>query len=87
MLTPQVYEAEIVTPSDWKFPDTQNYNGEWEFLTGGERICTPAQYDPQHELGRHFAKIEYAPRPKWPYLAGIYLYKRCPDTPNLIFCS
>lgn len=87
MLTPLAYEAQIVTPSDWKFPDTQNYNGDLEFITGGERICDPAVYDPQHERGRHFGKIEYAAAPKYPFLAGVYLYKRCPDTPSLIFCS
>jgi hypothetical protein len=87
MLMPQVFECEVVTPSDWKFPDVQNYNGEWEFVVGGERICDPPQYDPQHERGRHFAEINYAPRPVFPFIGAVYLYKRCPDTPNLIFCS
>lgn len=87
MMTPKVFEAEIVTPSDWKFPNTQNYNGDWSFEIGGTIICDPPVYDPQKEKGRHFAKVEYAPAPLWPYLGAFYIYKRCPDTPSLIFCS
>lgn len=86
-LTPQAFQADIVTPTDWKFPDTQNYNGEWDFEVGGERICTPAVYDPQHERGRHFAKISYAPKPLHPYLASALVYKRCTTTPNTLYCS
>lgn len=86
-LTPMAMTAEIVTPSDWRFPDTSNYNGEWNFITGGERICTPAVYDPQHEKGRHFAKLEYAPRPDYPYMASALVYKRCSQSANTIFCS
>lgn len=87
MMTPKVFEAEVVTPSDWKFPNTQNYNGEWQFEIGGNKICDPPVYDPEGERGRHFAKVVYAPSPIYPYLGAVYLYKRCPDTPNLIFCS
>lgn len=86
-MTPLAFEADIVTPSDWRFPDTQNYNGEWEFRTGGMEICNPGVFDPQHERGRHFAKIVYAARPNYPYLASAIMYKRCPETSSLIFCS
>jgi hypothetical protein len=86
-ITPDCFTAEVVTPSDWRFPNTQNYNGDWKFEIGGWKICDPQRYDPEGELGRHFAKIEYAPRAKWPFLAAVYLYKRCPLTKNLIFCS
>lgn len=86
-LTPDAFSADIVTPADWRFPNTQNYNGEWSFEIGGEKICNPARFDPQGELGRHFAKIVYAANPKWPYAAAVYLYKICPATQDLIFCS
>lgn len=86
-MTPDAYTAEIVTPADWRFPNTQNYNGEWNFVIGGEKICNPPVYDPEGERGRHFAKIVYAPKPKWPYLAAAMVYKRCPVTTSLIFCS
>lgn len=87
VLSPNVFTAEIVTPTNWQFPDTSNYNGEWDFITGGERVCTPAVYDPLHEKGRHFAKLEYAPRPDYPFLGGVYVYKRCATTKQTIFCS
>lgn len=86
-LTPQTFQADIVTPSDWKFPDTSNFTGEFSFETGGERICNPGVFDPQHEKGRHFAKITYAAKPIYPYLASAILYKRCTTTPNTLYCS
>lgn len=86
-IVPNAFRADVVTPTNWNFPDTTNYNGEWDFIVGGERICTPSAYDPQHEKGRHFAKIEYAPAPIEPYLASTYIFKRCSTTKNLIFCS
>lgn len=67
--------------------DMQNYNGELEFITGGERICDPAVYDPRHEKGRHFAKIIYAAAPKFPHNLATIVYKRCAITQDLIFCS
>lgn len=87
MLSPQVFQADIVTPTDWKFPDTSNYAGEWSFEVGGERICNPAVYDPQHERGRHFAKLSYAPKPIYPYLGAVLIYKRCTTTAQTLYCS
>lgn len=87
MMTPDAYQADIVTPSDWRFPDTSSYNGEWTFEVGAYRICNPPEADPQNEKGRHFAKIVYAAKPLHPYLAGVYLYKVCAPSTNLIFCS
>lgn len=86
-IVPDAFRADIVTPTNWRFPDTQNYNGEWEFIVGGEKICSPAVYDPQSEKGRHFAKIEFASAPVRPYLASTYIFKRCQTTRDLIFCS
>lgn len=85
--TPQAFTAEIVLPTDWRWPNSQNYNGEWEFEIGGYRICNPARFDPEGELGRHFAKLVYAAKPEHPYLAAAYMYKFCKPTTNLIFCS
>lgn len=86
-MTPDAFEADVVTPSDWRFPNAQNYNGEWSFEVGGETICNPVRFDPQHELGRHFAKIVYAAKPKWPFAAALYIYRICPPSNALIFCS
>lgn len=85
---PGVFTAEIVAPDgaglNW---EPSSYNGEWRFILGGERVCTPAVYDPEHEKGRHFAKIVYAVRPEKPFLGATYIYKRCATTRNQIFCS
>lgn len=76
---PTAFTAEWVTPVNWQFPDMANYMGDWEFITGGERICTPPEYDPQHNKGRHFGKFVYAPRPDFPFHANAVVYKRCPS--------
>lgn len=85
---PDTMVCEAVRPQaaglSWQAID---YNGDWRFYTGGERICTPAQYDPEHELGRHFAHIEYAPKPRKIHYSKIYVYKHCSDTIDTIFCS
>lgn len=75
-----VMQADIVTPSDWRFPTTANYTGSLDFVIGGEKICNPAVYDPQGERGRHFANLEYAPKPKRPYYAKTIWFKRCPTS-------
>jgi hypothetical protein len=67
--------------------DMYNYNGEVEFIVGGWRICDPAVYDPRGEKGRHFAKIIYAPAPKFPHNMGSQIYKRCAQAVDQIFCS
>lgn len=87
IMSPRVFTAEVVLPSDWRFPNSQNYNGEWEFKVGGNLVCSPAVFDPQQEKGRHFAKLEWAAAPDFPYMGGVYLYKRCTTTRNTIFCS
>jgi hypothetical protein len=67
--------------------DMANYNGDLQFITGGERICDPAVYDPRHEKGRHFASIQYAAAPKYPHNLAAIVYKRCPITSDYVFCS
>lgn len=77
-VVPSVFTAEWVMPYNWQFPDPANYMGEWEFITGAERVCNPPEYDPQHNKGRHFGKFVYAPRPDFPFRAAVIVYKRCP---------
>jgi hypothetical protein len=67
--------------------DMINYNGELEFITGGERICNPAIFDPKHTKGRHFANITYAAAPRLQHNLGTVVYKRCAVTSDYIFCS
>lgn len=79
-------KAEIVAPTNWKFPSLANYMGDLEFIIGGEKICEPEVYDPRGELGRHFANIEYAPRPVRPFYARTVWYKRCPTDQSTSVC-
>lgn len=83
---PTAMTAEIVAPTDWKFPNMANYMGDLQFKIGGNLICDPPVYDPLGERGRHFANIEYAPRPDRPYHAKSIIYKRCPLTAPAVTC-
>ncbi len=85
-MSPTVFTAEWVTPYNWQFPDTVNYMGEWNFITGAERICNPPEYDPEHNKGRHFGKFVYAPRPDMPFQGAVCVYKRCPVNPGTDSC-
>lgn len=75
-MLPEVFTCEVVLPANWRFPDASNYNGDWQFLAGGERICDPAEYDPLHEKGRHFAVISYAPAPNRVNSGAAVIYRR-----------
>lgn len=90
---PDVFEAEVVLPPGWPQrtidgePDPTNYNGELNFIAGGERICDPAEYDPLHEKGRHFGVITYAAAPNRINAGAVVVYKRCATASNSIYCS
>lgn len=85
---PMTMTAEVVRPKTAGLNfDPVNYNGDWEFITGGERICDPAVYDPEHEKGRHFSRIEYAPKPRKIHWSKVIWYKNCAVTGDQIFCS
>lgn len=85
---PDTFKCEAVRPQSaglsWNPID---YNGDLRFYTGGERICTPGRYDPEHELGRHFWHIEYAPKPRKIHYSKVVIYKNCAQTQDQIFCS
>jgi len=84
VVVPAAMTAEIVAPTDWKFPTMANYMGDLQFKIGGNLICDPAVYDPLGERGRHFATIEYAPRPDRPYVAKTLWTKRCAATTRTV---
>lgn len=85
---PEGMSVEVVRPQNAGLNfDPENYNGEWDFITGGERICNPGVYDPKHEKGRHFATISYAARPKRIHSMKVIIYKRCSPTRSSIYCS
>ena len=88
MAVPSGFRIEAVRPQNAGLAfDMKNYNGDLQFLTGGERICNPAVYDPRHDKGRHFAQIIYAAAPQYPHNIAVVIYKRCPVTADYVFCS
>lgn len=87
VVIPRAMTAEIVAPTNWRFDTMANYMGDLQFVIGGEKICDPPVYDPLGERGRHFANIEYAPRPERPYLAKTVWYKRCPTAVATSTCA
>ncbi len=92
-MTPEVFQMDWVMPPTWPFktidgaPDPVNYMGELDFIAGGERVCTPAVFDPLHEKGRHFGVLRYAAQPNAINQGGVLIYKRCAQNQNQIFCS
>lgn len=88
MAVPSGFRIEAVRPQTAGLAfDMKNYNGDLQFITGGERICTPAVYDPRHDKGRHFAQIIYAAAPQYPHNIAVVVYKRCAVTADYVFCS
>lgn len=88
MAVPSGFRIEAVRPQSAGLNfDMANYNGDLQFITGGERICNPAVYDPLHTKGRHFAQIIYAAAPQYPHNIAVVVYKRCPVTADYVFCS
>ena len=88
MAVPSGMRIEAVRPQSAGLNfDMRNYNGDLNFITGGERICNPAVYDPQHTKGRHFATIQYAAAPQYQHNMAVIVYKRCPIISDYVFCS
>lgn len=89
ILLPSVMQADIVTPYDWEWPDTQNYMGEWKFIVGGWRIDDNGGLcqDPLGNRGRHYAQYKYAPKPILPYTGLTIWYKRCSNITQYAYCS
>jgi hypothetical protein len=86
VLNPWVYTEEVLVPvnsvSNARFP-TQNYFGEWKFVTGNDAVlgfddCAGVK-DPTHKNGRHFAEYRHAAKPIFPQYGRMILFKRCVD--------
>lgn len=88
MAVPSGFTIEVVKPQTAGLGfKAGNYNGEWDFIVGGHKICDPPVYDPRGEKGRHFAAIQYAARPKRPHDLKVIIYRRCPQNRSAIYCS
>lgn len=81
VLNPNVFTSEIVPPVNaaggvsW---NPTSYMGEWQWVTGGNKIQNPAAscLDPLDKLGRHFAEFKHAPRPEFPTYGMTLIFKR-----------
>lgn len=86
VLNPAVFTSEIVPPVNaaggvsWN-PTT--YMGEWQWITGGNRITAAGAscLDPMNKLGAHFAEFKHAPRPEFPQYGMTLIFQRvCGDS-------
>lgn len=91
ILHPLVMRTEMVQPevNAGGLPfDPTNYFGDWQFITGGERIFPGATcFDPLHKYGRHFAEFKHAIRPIFPDYGRTIIFKRCIASPFSVGCS
>jgi hypothetical protein len=76
-IIPQVMTFEMVTPEDYKYSGHMSYMGDLSWIEGGERIQAGC-YDPEHNLGAFFGRLDYAPAPVDPALGAGIWYKRPP---------
>ena len=78
VLNPNVLTTEIVAPAGYGLDfDPVNYGGEWDWITGGDRIGAVASgADPAASLGRHYAKYMAAFRPVRPQDGAVILFDR-----------
>lgn len=83
VLSPWVFQSNVIRPVNaaaglrW---EPKSYFGEWEFVTGGNRITDAGAdcYDPLQKLGRHFAEYKHAPMPLYPKYGRMIIFRRCP---------
>lgn len=78
VLNPNVLTTEVVTPAGYGLDfDVANYGGEWQWVTGGDKIgAVAAGQDSLETLGRHFAKYMAAFRPVRPQDGAVILFAR-----------
>jgi hypothetical protein len=84
VLHPAVMTEEVVEPENAGLNfDPISYYGNWKWITGAYRICPDGGYDPEDELGRHFANFEHAIEPVHPEFGYTLIFKRCEKTLGL----
>lgn len=83
------FKANMVLPESAGLDyDETSYNGDWRFVTGGNRIVTGnVCYDPLHKWGAHFAEFAYAPEPIHTNYGWTLIYKRCANDQQLAICT
>lgn len=83
------FRANIVVPDTAGLDyDVSAANGDWRFVTGGERIVSGnVCYDPLHKWGAHFSEFTYAPEPIHADYGWVAIYKRCQNDQALTVCT
>lgn len=91
VLTPSVFRSLVIRPVNRSGANTsfepKDYMGDWDFITGGERIGDTAGCDPRHKLGKHFAEYAHAPEPISPEFGRLIIFKRCDNDLECVTCS
>lgn len=81
VLTPWVFTSQIIKPVNHAAGNMtwspKNYMGEWQFVTGGNRISPDHCYDPLEKLGRLYAEFKHWNKPIFPEFGRTLIYKRC----------
>lgn len=91
VMSPNVFKDLIVRPinsagggTSWK---PKSYMGEWQFVTGGNKIGTTHCLDPLEKYGRHYAEYKHAPEPVSPKHGRTIWFRRCTTTSECIRCA
>lgn len=86
---PMQWKANMVSPDSAGLDfDPTSWNGEWKFVTGGNRIVVGnICYDPLHKWGAHFAEFMYAPEPIHTNYSWTAWFRRCVNTQSVTACG
>lgn len=83
------YSANVVSPDNAGLDfDSGSWNGEWKFVTGGERIAANnVCYDPLHKWGRHYSEYAYAAEPIHTNYGWTAWFSRCANSQARTSCT
>lgn len=89
MPDPWQWKAQVVSPDSAGLDfDATSWNGDWSFVTGGNRIVTGSVcFDPLHKWGAHFAEYVYAPEPIHTNYGWTVFYSRCANGQARTSCT
>lgn len=91
VLAPTVFKSLLIRPVNSAGGGTswmpKSYMGEWQFITGGNKISTSHCLDPLEKYGRHYAEYKHAPEPINPKYGRLLIFRRCLETSECIQCA
>lgn len=89
VLSPWVFHDQIIRPVNhaasltWK---PRTYTGDWQFVTGGNKIGATHCLDPLEKLGAHFAEFQHASKPIHPEFGRLIIFRHCTDDHECVTC-